>query len=137
MGLEVKEENSRLWIIIVDGDNLKKWIEEKSEGYITVTIQGRTRGNNANQTGALVSRTGGCELSDGGRKNAEAEAILLKHKIEDQAQELNRFYKIFKEVMVQNKELRTKEQRKEAEAGGVTEGRVVTFVFISETYLRK
>ena len=39
--------------------------------------------------------------------------------------------------MVQNKELRTKEQRKEAEAGGVTEGRVVTFVFISETYLRK
>ena len=44
MGLEVKEENNRLWIIIVDRDNLKKWIEEKSEGYITVTIHGRTRG---------------------------------------------------------------------------------------------
>ena len=137
MGLEVKEENNRLWIIIVDRDNLKKWIEEKSEGYITVTIHGRTRGSNVNQTGAVVSRIGGCEQSEGKRKKIEAEVILLKQKIEDQAQELNRFYKIFKEVMVQNKELRTKEQRKESEAGGVTEGRIVTVVFYIRNLFKK
>ena len=137
MGLEVKEENNRLWIIIVDRDNLKKWIEEKSEGYITVTIHGKTRGSNVNQTGAVVSRIGGCEQPEGKRKKIEAEVILLKQKIEDQAQELNRFYKIFKEVMVQNKELRTKEQRKESEAGGVTEGRIVTVVFYIRNLFKK
>lgn len=120
MGLEIAEEIDQQFIILVERDNLKKWIEEKSDGNLTITIQEKVTENNANQTETVASRVVGYEQSEGKRKKLEAEVILLKQKIEDQAQELNRFYKIFKEVMVQNKELRAREQRNEREAGGVT-----------------
>ena len=129
MGLEIAEEIDQLFIILVERDNLKKWIEEKSDGNLTITIQEKVTENNANQTETVASRVVGYEQSEGKRKKLEAEVILLKQKIEDQAQELNRFYKIFKEVMVQNKELRAREQRNEREAGGVTKGTVVKFLF--------
>lgn len=107
-----------MYIILTDRDNLKKWIEEKSYGNITIMIKGSTLEDKATETEIIVTRQEDYEQAEGKRKRVEAEVILLRQKIEDQAQELNRFYKVFKEVMTQNKNLRAKEQsNKEIEDG--------------------
>lgn len=124
IGLEVVEEKEKLFILLTERDNLKKWIEEKSDGNITIVIKGRTLENKATETEVILTRQENYEQAEGKRKRVEAEVIILRQKIEDQAQELNRFYKVFKEVMTQNKILREKEQGKEIE-GGNARGKVL------------
>ncbi|KAJ7375414.1 hypothetical protein OS493_002178 [Desmophyllum pertusum] len=84
-------------------------------------IKGSTSEDKAVETEAVITRQEGYEQVEGKRKRVEAEVIFLKQKVEDQTQELNRFYKIFKEVMARNKILSAREQRKEVE-GGNAEG---------------
>ena len=131
IGLEVIriEDTDQQVVFLTDRDSLKKWIEKESDGNISIAIQGRTTEHKATETEAIFTRVEGYEQSEGKRKRVEAEVILLKQKIEDQAQELNRFYKIFKEVMVQNKNLRAREQRNEVEGREVAEGTVMDFSF--------
>lgn len=121
VGLEVVEDNDQLFIILTDRDNLKKWIEEKADGNITLAIKGSTSEDKATETELMLTQQEGYEQTEGKRKRVEAEVILLRQKIQDQAQELNRFYKVFKEVMSQNKILRQREQSKEND-GGNTKG---------------
>ena len=109
MGLEVVEEKEQSFVILTDRDNLKKWIEDKSDGNITVAFKGSTLEDKATETEGLTVPEGYKE-PESKRKVLEAEIIQLKKKIQDQADELSRFYKVFKEVMEQN--LRAKAQQK-------------------------
>lgn len=111
MGLEIIEENDQLFIILTDRDNLRTWIEEKSDGNITVAFKGSSLEGKATQTEGVMALQEGHEQTETERKNLEAEVILLKSKIQAQAEELSRFYKVFTEVMEQN--LRAKDQKQQ------------------------
>ena len=129
IGLEVIEENGQMFIMLTDRDNLKKWIEEKTDGNLTIEIKGSTSEDKAVETEAVITRQEGYEQVEGKRKRVEAEVIFLKQKVEDQTQELNRFYKIFKEVMARNKILSAREQRKEVEGGNAEGNESFFYIF--------
>ena len=114
MGLEVIEENDQEFIILTDRDVLKKWIEEKADGKISVVYRENTFEDKASETDGKVTLHEGYEQAEDKRKGLEAEVILLKRKIQDQAEELRRFYKVFKDVMEQNSRLHSR-QRAEGE----------------------
>ena len=116
IGLEVVENNNQLFIMLTERDSLKKWIGENSDGTITLVIKGSASEDKATETDAIVTQQEGYEEKEGKRKRIEAEVILLKQKIQDQEEELKRFYGIFKQAMTQNKMLREREQ------GGETDG---------------
>lgn len=136
IGLEVVEENEELFILLTERDNLKKWIEEKSDGNITIVIKGTTLEDKATETEVIVTQKEDYEQTEGKRKRVEAEVIILRQKIEDQAQELNRFYKVFKEVMTQNKVLREKEQGKEIEGGNARSKGLCLYFIITNRSIR-
>lgn len=115
MGLEVIEQNNQQFVILTDRDVLKKWIEEKADGKISVVYKGNTFEDKASQTDGKVALHEGYEQAEDKRKGLEAEVILLRRKIQDQAEELGRFYKVFKEVMEQNSRLKKPTQRAEDE----------------------
>ena len=120
MGLEVIEENEQEFVILTDRDVLKKWIEEKADGRISVVYRGNTFEDKASETDGMLAIHKGYEQAEDKRKGLEAEVILLKRKIQDQAEELGRFYKVFKEVMEQN--LRLNKQKERAEGGSMQQG---------------
>lgn len=122
MGLEVIEENEQLFIILIDRDNLKKWIEESSDGNITVVFKGSALEDKDTKTEGVSTLHEGHEQTEGKRKRLEAEIILLKRKIQDQAEEMNRFYKVFKQAMEEN--LRTKEKKQQAEGRNIEQGNI-------------
>ena len=115
------EDNDQLFLMLTDRDILKKWIEENSDGTITLVIKASASEDKTTETEVILTRQEGYEEKEGKRKRVEAEVILLRQKIQDQAQELKRCYKVFNEVMTQNKMLRAREQSKEIE-GGNTQG---------------
>ena len=119
--MEVVEDNNQLFIMLIDRDSLKKWIGENSDGTITLVIKGDTSQDKTTETDAIVTQQEGFEVKEGKRKRIEAEVILLKQKIQDQEEELKRFYGIFKQAMTQNKMLREREQSRETD-GGNTKG---------------
>lgn len=121
IGLEVVEDNGQLFIMLIDRDSLKKWIEENSAGNITLVIKGSASEDKTTETDVILTQQEGYEDKEGKRKRVEAEVILLRQKIQDQAQELNRFYEVFKQAMTQNKMLRAREQSRETD-GGNTKG---------------
>lgn len=115
--MEVVEDNNQLFIMLTDRDSLKKWIGENSDGTITLAIKGSASEDKTTETDAIVTQQEGYEEKEGKRKRVEAEVILLKQKIQDQEEELKRFYKVFKDAMIQNKMLRARETD-----GGNTKG---------------
>jgi len=121
IGLEVVEDNNQLFIMLTDRDSLKKWIEENADGNITLLIKGRASVDKTTETDVILTRQESYEEKEGKRKTVEAEVIILRQKIQDQANELNRFYGVFKQAMTQNKVFRAREQSREAD-GGNTKG---------------
>lgn len=121
IGLEVVEDNNQLFIMLTDRDSLKKWIGENSDGTITLVIKGSASEDKTTEKDAIVTQQEGYEEKEGKRKRVEAEVIVLKQKIQDQEEELKRFYKVFKDAMIQNKMLREREQLRETD-GGNTKG---------------
>ena len=115
------ENNNQLFIMLTERDSLKKWIGENSDGTITLVIKGSASEDKATETDAIVTQQEGYEEKEGKRKRIQAEVILLKQKIQDQEEELKRFYGIFKQAMTQNKMLREREQSRETD-GGNTKG---------------
>ena len=110
MGLEVVEEKEQLFVILTDRDNLKKWIEEKSDGNIKVAFIGSTLKDKATETEGLLTVPKGYKELESKRNGLEAEVIQLKKKIQDQGDELTRFYKVFKEVMELNKKAKVQQK---------------------------
>lgn len=110
MGLEVVEEKEQLFVILTDRDNLKKWIEEKSDGNIKVAFIGSTLKDKATEIEGLLAVPKGYKELESKRNGLEAEVIQLKKKIQDQADELTRFYKVFKEVMELNKKAKVQQK---------------------------
>ena len=121
IGLEVVEDNNQLFLMLTDRDSLKKWIEGNSDGNVTLVIQGSASDDKTTETDVILTRQESYEEKEGKRKTIEAEVIILRQKIQDQANELNRFYEVFKQAMTQNKMLRAREQSREAD-GGNTKG---------------
>ena len=120
IGLEVVEDNDQLFIMLTDRDSLQKWIEENSDGKLTLMIKGSASENKTTETESISTQQEGYEDKEG-KKIVEAEVILLRQKIQDQAEELKRFYDVFKQAMTQNKMLRAREQSRETD-GGDTKG---------------
>ena len=116
LGLEVIEDKEKLFIILTERDYLRKWIEEKSDGNIVVTFKGTHFEDTTTETEGLLMKN---EQGETENKKMQAEIIQLKKKIQDQADELARFYKVFKEAIEQN--LRYTKQEK-ARAEGTKQG---------------
>ena len=117
LGLEVIEDEEKLFIILTERDYLRKWMEEKSDGNIVVKFKGTHFEDTTTETEGLLMKN---EQGETETKKMQAEIIQLKKKIQDQADELARFYKVFKEAMEQN--LRYTKQEK-ARAEGAKQGR--------------
>lgn len=117
IGLEVVEDNDQLFIMLTDRDSLKKWIEENSSGTVTLMIKRDDLQDKTTETDITLTQLEGYEEKEEKRKRVEAEVILLKQKIQDQAQERNRYEKVLNDVMAQNERLRAREQSKETEGG--------------------
>ena len=115
IGLEVVEDNDQLFIMLTDRDSLKKWIEENSGGTVTLMIRKGDLQDRTTETDITLTQLEGYEENEGKRKRVEAEVILLKQKIQDQAQERNRYEKVLNDVMAQNERLRAREQSKDTE----------------------
>ena len=115
IGLEVVEDNDQLFIMLTDRDSLKKWIEENSGGTVTLMIRRGDLQDKTTETDITLTQLEGYEEKEGKRKRVEAEVILLKQKIQDQAQERNRYEKVLNDVMAQNERLRAREQSKDTE----------------------
>jgi len=122
MGLEAVEENEQLFIILTDRDNLKKWIEESSDRTVTVVFKGSASEDKDTKTEGVSTLHEGHEQTEGKRKRLEAEVILLKRTIQDQAEELSRFYTVFKQAMEEN--LRNKEKKQQAEGRNIEQGNI-------------
>lgn len=112
MGLEVIEENEQQFTMITDRDKLKKWIEERSDGNIAVVYKGCSltdKGTQIEETEPLNKDF------ENERGKLRAEIIFLKRKVQDQANELGRFYKAFKDAMEQNLQYRKQIQGADSE----------------------
>ena len=92
-------------------------MEEKSDGNIVVKFKGTHFEDTTTETEGLLMKN---EQGETETKKMQAEIIQLKKKIQDQADELARFYKVFKEAMEQN--LRYTKQEK-VRAEGAKQGR--------------
>lgn len=107
MGLDVVEGKDKQSVILIERDNLKKWIEGISDENLTVVSKGflMAKTSEIDRTGALNKDI------DEEKQRLRAQVIFLRRQIHDEADKYSGLHRLYKISMEKNLQFRKHIQR--------------------------
>lgn len=108
MGLDVVEGKDKHSVILIERDNLKKWIEGISDGNLTVVPKGSSLMGKTSE----IDRTGALNKDiDEEKQKLKVKVILLQKKIHLEADKYNGLHRLYRITMEQNLQFKKLIQR--------------------------
>lgn len=108
MGLDVVEGKDKHSVILIERDNLKKWIEGISDGNLTVVSKGSSLMGKTSE----IDRTGALNKDiDEEKQKLKVRVIFLQKKIHLEADKYNGLHRLYRITMEQNLQFRKLIQR--------------------------
>lgn len=108
MGLDVVEGKDKQSVILIERDNLKKWIEGISDGNLTVVSKGSSLMGKTSE----IDRTGALNKDiDEEKQRLRAQVIFLRRQIHDEADKYSGLHRLYKISMEKNLQFRKHIQR--------------------------